>query len=146
MTPRPPAARVAAARGPPGKLSIPLVRRIERRLERLAGTTDEVVPFVDGAHERHDRATLRVRAPSLRCAPERVHLVRLGRAVPALPRTSLRAQGAVFELKADALCFDPGEAKPLRRSRPGRMAADEGAQLQAYSGGWIAALQAAPLT
>ncbi|MBL8350774.1 MAG: hypothetical protein JNL87_10700 [Burkholderiaceae bacterium] len=131
----------------PGDLSIPAPQRLEWLLELVASQGRTVVLFIDNAHELQSAAPLHALSTLLSFAPEEFHLVLIGRAELALPLASLRAQDAVLDVPAEALRFDLVETEQLlRKSRSAAVDTEQAAQLQAYTGGWIAAMRAALLT
>jgi LuxR family maltose regulon positive regulatory protein len=79
--------------------------------------------------------------------PPRVRLVLTCRADPPLPLASLRARGALAEVRAADLRFAPDEAAAYLNGSMGLdLSAEDVAALEARTEGWIAALQLAALS
>ena len=79
--------------------------------------------------------------------PERLHLVIVTRADPALPLARLRARGELVEARAADLRFTADEAADYLNGAMGlRLTAPDLAALEGRTEGWIAALQLAALS
>ncbi|MCW2539604.1 MAG: ATP-dependent transcriptional regulator, MalT-like, LuxR family [Frankiales bacterium] len=79
--------------------------------------------------------------------PQRLHLVIVARADPALPLSRLRARGELVELRAADLRFTDDEAAAYLNGVMGlQLTAHDMAALEGRTEGWIAALQLAALS
>jgi LuxR family maltose regulon positive regulatory protein len=107
----------------------------------LESSGTAITLFVDDIH-RADRGVLQeVLTRLLAEAPPSVRFLCAGRDVSGLPRSVLRAQGELCEIRADDLRFDANEAAELLPL----LSRDQLGQLRDRTEGWPVALQLARL-
>lgn len=134
-----------------GALQSPRPPPIEGVLTALLNDTTAVSHafslVLDDYHLVDSKAVNHALAFLLEHLPPQLHLVITTREDPALPLARLRARGQLVELRAAELRFTPAEAAEFLGDVMGLdLSADEIAQLEARTEGWIAGLQLAALS
>jgi LuxR family transcriptional regulator, maltose regulon positive regulatory protein len=115
-------------------------------LNELADLEADAVLVLDDYHLIESRKIHEALAFFIEHLPARMHLILSTRADPPLPLSRLRARGEMAELRAADLHFTPGEAATfLHRVMGLELSAEEVAELETRTEGWIAGLQMAAL-
>src|SRR3712207_3702005 len=115
-------------------------------LNELADLEGDAVLVLDDYHLIESRTIHEALTFLIEHLPRRLHLVIATRADPPLPLARLRARGDLNELRAADLRFTPGEAATFLDQVMGlELSAEEIAELETRTEGWIAGLQMAAL-
>ena len=115
-------------------------------LNELADLEADAVLVLDDYHLIESRKIHEALAFFIEHLPARMRLILSTRADPPLPLARLRARGEMAELRAADLHFTPGEAATfLDRVMGLELSAEEVAELETRTEGWIAGLQMAAL-
>src|SRR5215207_6391928 len=115
-------------------------------LNELAGLPTDAVLVLDDYHLIESATIHEALAFLIDHLPPRMHLIITTRADPPLPLPRLRAHGELNELRADDLRFTPEEAATFLNQVMGlELKADDIAELEGRTEGWIAGLQMAAL-
>src|SRR5215210_4128810 len=115
-------------------------------LNELADLPADAVLVLDDYHLIESRAIQEALTFLIEHLPPRMHLVISTRADPPLPLARLRVRGEMTELRAADLHFTPEEAAVfLDRVMGLELSAQEIAELETRTEGWIAGLQMAAL-
>ena len=115
-------------------------------LNDLADVDTDSVLVLDDYHLIESGAIHEALAFVIDHLPPRIHLVIATRMDPPLPLAKLRARGEMTELRAADLRFTPEEAATfLNRVMGLELSAEDAAELEGRTEGWIAGLQMAAL-
>jgi LuxR family transcriptional regulator, maltose regulon positive regulatory protein len=115
-------------------------------LNDLAPLREDVVLVLDDYHVIETQAIHQALAFLLDHLPSRMHLIVATRSDPPLPLPRLRARGEMIELRAADLRFAPEEAATFLNQAMGLwLSAEDIAELETRTEGWIAGLQMAAL-
>ena len=115
-------------------------------LNELAELDTEAVFILDDYHLIESQAIHKALIFLIEHLPPRFHLVIATRADPPLPLARLRARGELNELRVADLRFKPEEAAAFLDQVMGlKLSAEEIAELETRTEGWIAGLQLAAL-
>ena len=115
-------------------------------LNGLTGLEADAVLVLDDYHLIESRAIHEALTFLIEHLPPRFHLVIATRADPPLPLARLRARGELNELRAADLRFTPEEAATFLDEVMGlQLSAEDIAELETRTEGWIAGLQLAAL-
>jgi LuxR family transcriptional regulator, maltose regulon positive regulatory protein len=115
-------------------------------LNELAYLEADAVLVLDDYHLIESRAIHEALTFLIEHLPPRLHLVIATRADPPLPLSRLRARDALNEVRAADLRFSPGEAATFLNQVMGlQLSAEDIAELEGRTEGWIAGLQMAAL-
>jgi LuxR family maltose regulon positive regulatory protein len=115
-------------------------------LNKLAELPADAVLVLDDYHLIKSRTIHEALAFLIEHLPPQVHLVISTRADPPLPLSRLRARGEMAELHASDLRFTTEETKAFLEKTVGSLlSAEEVAELQERTEGWVAGLQLAAL-
>jgi LuxR family maltose regulon positive regulatory protein len=116
-------------------------------VNELAALPGEVAVVLDDYHTIDSERVHRIVSFLLERLPEDAHLVISSRVDPPLPLARLRARGQMTELHASDLRFTLEEAATFLGDAMGLdVSADDVADLEGVTEGWIAALQLAALS
>jgi len=115
-------------------------------LNELVGLATDAVLVIDDYHLIESQTIHEALTFLIDHLPPRMHVVIATRADPALPLPRLRARGEMTELRADDLRFTPEEAATFLSEVMGlELMAEDIAELEGRTEGWIAGLQMAAL-
>jgi LuxR family maltose regulon positive regulatory protein len=115
-------------------------------LNELAALPTDAVLVLDDYHLIESRAIHEALAFLIEHLPPQMHLIIATRADPPLPLSRLRARGELNELRANDLRFTLEEAATFLNQVMGlELTADDIAELEGRTEGWIAGLQMAAL-
>jgi LuxR family maltose regulon positive regulatory protein len=115
-------------------------------LNKLADLPTDAVLVLDDYHLIESRAIHEALAFLIDHLPPRMHLVIATRTDPPLPLARLRARGELNEVRAADLRFTPEEAASFLNEVMGlELTAQNVAELESHTEGWIAGLQLAAL-
>jgi LuxR family transcriptional regulator, maltose regulon positive regulatory protein len=115
-------------------------------LNDLADLPTNAVLVLDDYHLIESQAIHEALTFLIEHLPPRLHLAIATRADPPLPLPRLRARGELNELRADDLSFTPEEAATFLNQAMGlNLSAENIAELEGRTEGWIAGLQMAAL-
>lgn len=115
-------------------------------LNELADLDADAVLVLDDYHLIESRAIHEALTFLVEHLPARMHLVISTRADPPLPLARLRVRGEMAEVRAADLRFAPEEAATFLEGVMGlKLSAEEIAELETRTEGWIAGLQMAAL-
>ena len=115
-------------------------------LNKLAVLPTDAVLVLDDYHLIESRAIHEALAFLIDHLPPRMHLVIATRTDPPLPLARLRARGELNEVRAADLRFTPEEAASFLNEVMGlELTAQNVAELESHTEGWIAGLQLAAL-
>ena len=115
-------------------------------LNDLADLSTDAVLVVDDYHLIESRVIHEALTFLIEHLPPRLHLVIATRADPTLPLSRLRAHGELNEVRAADLRFSPEEAATFLNQVMGlELSAEDIAELEGRTEGWIAGLQMAAL-
>jgi LuxR family maltose regulon positive regulatory protein len=115
-------------------------------LNELVDLSTDAVLVIDDYHLIESPAIHEALTFLIDHLPPRMHLVIATRADPPLPLPRLRARGEMTEIRADELRFTPEEAGPfLNRVMGLELSAEDIAELERRTEGWVAGLQMAAL-
>src|SRR5829696_4961890 len=115
-------------------------------LNELTELPADAVLVLDDYHLIESRTIHEALAFLIEHLPPQVHLVISTRADPPLPLSRLRARGEMAELRASDLRFTTEETMAfLQKTVGSRLSAEEVAELQERTEGWVAGLQLAAL-
>jgi LuxR family maltose regulon positive regulatory protein len=115
-------------------------------LNELVGLSTDAVLVIDDYHLIESQTIHKALTFLIDHLPTRMHLVIATRADPPLPLPRLRARGEMTELRADELRFTSEEAASFLSEVMGlELMAEDIAELEGRTEGWIAGLQMAAL-
>ena len=115
-------------------------------LNELAELEDDAVLVLDDYHLIESRVIHEALTFLIEHLPTRMHLVISTRADPPLPLSRFRVRGEMSELRAADLRFTPEEAATFLDQVMGlKLSAEDIAELETRTEGWIAGLQMAAL-
>jgi LuxR family maltose regulon positive regulatory protein len=115
-------------------------------LNELVDLSTETVLVIDDYHLIESQAIHEALTFLIDHLPPRMHLVIATRADPPLPLSRLRVSGEMTEIRADDLRFTPEEAASfLNRVMGLELSAEDIAELEGRTEGWVAGLQMAAL-
>jgi LuxR family maltose regulon positive regulatory protein len=124
----------------------PIEATLTTLLNELAYLPSDAVLVLDDYHLIESRAIHEALAYLIDHLPPQMHLVISTRADPSLPLSRLRARGQLNELRADDLRFIPEEALTFLNQVMGlELMAEDIAELEGRTEGWVAGLQMAAL-
>lgn len=113
----------------------------------IAAIDFPLIVVIDGLSSPVDDETIRILGAMAERLPDAVRMVVISRSHLPLPIARLRAEGAVAEIRQEALAFTIGEAKELLCDTLRlNLSADQLATLTARTEGWPAGLRLAALT
>jgi len=115
-------------------------------LNEVADLNADAVLILDDYHSVESHAVHEALTFLIEHLPSRIHLIISTRADPPLPLARLRARGEMTELRAADLRFTPEEAAAfLNQVMDLKLAAEDMADLETRTEGWVAGLQMAAL-
>jgi LuxR family transcriptional regulator, maltose regulon positive regulatory protein len=115
-------------------------------LNELVDLSTDAMLVIDDYHLIESQAIHQALSFLIDHLPPRMHLVIATRVDPPLPLARLRARGEMSEVRADDLRFTPEEAGTfLNRVMGLELSAEDIAELEGRTEGWIAGLQMAAL-
>lgn len=125
----------------------PIQTTLTTLVNDVATVDGEIILVLDDYHVIEEPEVQEGMAFLLDHLPQRLHLVIVTRADPALPIARLRAQGQLVETRAADLRFTADEAAAYLNGVMGlHLTAPDMAALEGRTEGWIAALQLAALS
>src|SRR5215210_1489617 len=124
----------------------PIEATLTTLLNELAYLPSDAVLVLDDYHLIESGAIHEALAFLIDHLPPQMHLIISTRADPSLPLSRLRARGQLNELRADDLRFTPEEAATFLNQVMGlELMAEDIAELEGRTEGWVAGLQMAAL-
>ena len=124
----------------------PIEAVLATMLNELADLESDAVLVLDDYHLIESQAIHEALAFLIEHLPARMHLVISARADPPLPLARLRVRGQMAEVRAADLRFAPEEAVEFLNGAMGlELSAQDIAELETRTEGWIAGLQMAAL-
>jgi LuxR family maltose regulon positive regulatory protein len=116
-------------------------------LNELSQIDQDYILAVDDIHLIQEKQVYDLLTKLLQYAPQRMHLVLIGRRDPFLPISSLRAQGLLTEIRLQDLSFSTAETRGYLNQMLGEQIEDAtAAEWAEKTEGWIAGLHLAALS